>query len=376
MFISISFCAMDPNETGRKSIKPDEAHEADQVEPVNYKRYAISLMRDILIAVIVMSIIIGSLWLYTGNWPPMVVIESSSMMHGGDSHIDTIDTGDLVLVKDISDRDNIKTYVEGKQSNYKTYGSYGDVIIFRKNGQDDTPVIHRVVVWIEYNESGHHTLNNNNNRIVKNGSFDIPSLGKYNEPVIYIPNYYPNNINLTINLDQILNNFDRLGLKPHSGFLTKGDNNNGIDQSSSLKDAKGRPVEPVKIDWVVGKAEGELPWFGLIKLYVGGETSQPDKTPPPTSVKMLILCITLIVVIPIILDMLFSHLSKRKEEEQDDEHEKEGPGVVRQNGMIQQDKYSQKYKPGRPRGPPDKSSPGVNDGSKYITKDDLLRKIK
>jgi len=33
------------------------------------------------------------LYLFSGVWPPMVVIESSSMMHGEDSQVGVIDTG-------------------------------------------------------------------------------------------------------------------------------------------------------------------------------------------------------------------------------------------------------------------------------------------
>ena len=45
----------------------------------------------------------------------------------------------------------------------------------------------------------------------------------------------------------------------HSGFITKGDNNPECDQAGGLS-------SPVKITWIIGKARGELPWFGLIKL--------------------------------------------------------------------------------------------------------------
>ena len=77
-----------------------------------------------------MFILIGSMWGYTQNWPPMVVVESESMMHAEDSEVGVIDTGDLVLVKKTSGRGDITTYIEGKKRDYKTYGEYGDVIIY------------------------------------------------------------------------------------------------------------------------------------------------------------------------------------------------------------------------------------------------------
>ena len=98
--------------------------------------------RELLSAVAVVLVVFLLAWGYTGNWPPMVVIESGSMEHDGNqlypepgfTHIGPIDTGDLVLVKS-AERDDIVTYLEGKQTGYKRYGDYGDVIIYYKNGR-------------------------------------------------------------------------------------------------------------------------------------------------------------------------------------------------------------------------------------------------
>ena len=98
-------------------------------------------VRELLSAVAVVLAVFLLAWGYTGNWPPMVVIESGSMEHDdnplypepGFTHIGAIDTGDLVLVKS-AERDDIVTYLEGKQTGYKRYGDYGDVIIYYKNG--------------------------------------------------------------------------------------------------------------------------------------------------------------------------------------------------------------------------------------------------
>jgi signal peptidase len=389
----------------------DEGEDADDTEKLDIKKYLIGLARDILIAIIVMAIIIGSLWGYTSNWPPMVVIESNSMMHDDDSSLGTIDTGDLVLVKRISRRSDITTYVQGVKTGYKTYGTYGDVIIFKKNGLDDTPVIHRAVVWVEYNASGFHYISNNGIQIKKEGSFDIPELGEkyYNIMELSIENYRPKHINLTIDFYKILKVFNNNGATPHSGFITKGDNNLIIDQDN-LPDSKKHIVEPIKVDWIVGKAEGELPWFGLIKLYVGGQTDDPDKRPPPTSVRMLILSIALIIIIPIILDLSFSYLGKRRKKRKEEEADKKiseemrlGPGhdLIRGGGPGKKGvKDTQGQPPSRdyrhPSQPPGKylGQPKKNDGkgigisddgaqdnsgtkqSKFTSKEELLKKIK
>lgn len=380
------------NDKLRDSKEDDEEDESEENGKPGIKKYLIGLARDILIAVIVMVIIIGGLWGYTGNWPPMVVIESSSMMHGDDSSVGTIDTGDLVLVKDIgNDRNNVKTYVQGKKTGYETYGSYGDVIIFRKNGISETPVIHRAVVWVEYNTSGHNIITVDKQPFSVR-SFDVPSMGKYNVTEVWIENFKPNGHNLSIKLGLILLNFQRNGREPHSGFITKGDNNKDIDQTSNLADSKGRPVEPVDPHWIVGKAEGELPWFGLIKLYIGGETSEPDKTPPPTSVRMLIVSIVLIIIIPIILDLTFSYISKRRKKRQEESDKEEGesdepgrppigtskfksqPPPKTEPGGKDVDKAGVPFKPQRelPKSPDSES----DSDSEFVSKDDLLKKIK
>ena len=375
-----------PQQAQNKPNHESEDESDDEARP-KLKQYLLSLARDIIIAVIVMAIVIGSLWGYTGNWPPMVVIESNSMMHGDDSNIGTIDTGDLVLVKSIDNRKDITTYAEGIKSGYKTYGTYGDVIIFRKNGLDDTPVIHRAVVWIVYNASGH----NNDGSLQNFGSFDIPSLGLYDTTKFWIEDYTPNHFNLTIDLTLILKNFKNVNQEPHGGFLTKGDNNDQIDQLSSLADLKTHPVEPIKSnsDWIVGKAEGELPWFGLIKLVIGGETKERGKTPPPSSVTWLIISIALIVIIPIILDISFSMIGKRMKKKKESEGEEEirkkpqdrQQGIQARSAEKREPAPSdwkrgymdiEKPKPHRDFGPgPDKPAP-----EQALTKDELLKKIK
>ena len=113
---------------------------------------ALGLLKDVVIAFVIVIIVMASLWAFSGGiWPPMVVVESESMMHGDDSQIGVIDTGDLTIVKKIHDRHDIITYVEGnpeykvqwtegsnpqdevsffgKSSPHRTYSDYGDVII-------------------------------------------------------------------------------------------------------------------------------------------------------------------------------------------------------------------------------------------------------
>ena len=59
--------------------------------------------------------IIGGIYVYSGVSPPFTVINSGSMQHSDESSIGTIDTGDMVIVKN-PDYQEITTYVEGSNA--------------------------------------------------------------------------------------------------------------------------------------------------------------------------------------------------------------------------------------------------------------------
>lgn len=236
----------------------------------NLERHLKSIGKDVLISLIILIFILGVLFVYSGRWPPLVVIESSSMSHGTgnppDSQIGVIDTGDIVIVKETGDED-ITTFVEGKANGHDTYGQYGDVLIYKSLGKEKTPIIHRPVVYLKY----------------ENGSFDVPALKKldYGEDwsleneespgdkkwenitgTLYLHKYGYADKDVKIDLQPLLK-------YEHSGYITMGDHNPRIDQNPS------DPIcpEPVRKDWVEGKARGELPWFGILKLTAIGKTS-------------------------------------------------------------------------------------------------------
>ena len=230
-------------------------------------------VKDVGIAVGSVIIVFLLTFAYSGNWPPMVVIESGSMEHDDNplypeprySHLGIIDTGDLVIVKQAEKKD-IVTYLGGKKTDYKKYGDYGDVIVYYKNGietykgQPVTPVIHRAMAWVEVVDK-------------ENGTYYIPE----------IDTYFYGKIELTeigLGGGASLNNLQ------NSGYITKGDStgNPHPDQLTHY-DITGASVQPVDPDWIVGMAKGELPWFGLIKLRV----TQPDNyyEAPPECRSML-----------------------------------------------------------------------------------------
>ena len=243
-----------------------------------------TIVHDVIVAVVVVMIIVVGIYGYTNTWPPVVVVESGSMQHDIDEgSLGVIDTGDIVMVKKVDSIDDITPWSVGKNKDYKTYGEYGDVIIYDKNGEGGTPVIHRAIVFIRHNETvgGVHY-------------FDVPEWNIFHERKI---EYQIEELNFEINYTPP---------RGHDGYLTKGDNvftNKKIDQESGISDVNGRVVEQVSIEWVIGVARGEVPWFGLIKLYL---TDNPGWDAAPDNSKTnLYGSLILLLGVPIILNVIY-----------------------------------------------------------------------
>ena len=66
----------------------------------------VSIVRDVVVALLAVFVILMILWGYTGQWfaAPMVAIESGSMEHPNSpfGRLGTIDAGDMVLVQKVS----------------------------------------------------------------------------------------------------------------------------------------------------------------------------------------------------------------------------------------------------------------------------------
>ena len=57
-----------------------------------------TMLREVAISIGMVVAILSGLWAYTGSWPPLVVVESNSMIHSEQGEVGSIDAGDLVLV--------------------------------------------------------------------------------------------------------------------------------------------------------------------------------------------------------------------------------------------------------------------------------------
>ncbi len=285
--------------------------------------------REALLAIGLVFLLLGSMWLATGMFPPMVVVESGSMKHNDEGSLGAIDPGDLILVMN-TDRINIITFAEASNEDnenygHKKHGMYGDVIIYQKNGGSDTPVIHRALLKAVAN----HTASPINNECLEGVfdelenicilTWDVPGTRLVNVEDISLTIDYscaPHG-NLTI---------DRWVPK-HEGYLTTGDNRvtNGctIDQlratnsdadddyirSRGLKDENGQPVTAVRDVWVVGVASSEIPWVGAIKLFFSGTSEFVS----PQTWNNLVTLIAAVVILPMIFDIFSSPRSEEEE---------------------------------------------------------------
>ncbi len=273
--------------SGKRSERPpSEDKKSEQPAEENEDDYdMMTLFRDVLISVAVILALFLALYFYTQKYPPLVVVESGSMAHGEESELGVIDQGDLVLIKKVDSPKDLTTWGQGKKDDYKTYSDYGDVIIYFKNGHtDDTPIIHRAIAYIKFNETAKDDEGNTQRY------FDVPEFDIYHVTVIHINIVQRGRpVSIVYKPEQ-----------PFDGYITKGDNNGNADQGpTGLNDNQGKDVQQVKIDWVDGVARGEIPWYGLIKLKLSG--NEHIEEAPSNSWTLLIVSISIFLSLPFVV---------------------------------------------------------------------------
>ncbi|MFC7176466.1 S26 family signal peptidase [Halosegnis marinus] len=99
------------------------------------------------------------LFAVSGVWPPMVAVESGSMEPN-------MQVGDLVFVMEegrfapgFADETGIVPYDVGAENDYRKFGAYGDVVIYRADNRSGTPIIHRARFWVEDGENWYDRAN-------------------------------------------------------------------------------------------------------------------------------------------------------------------------------------------------------------------------
>lgn len=218
------------------------------------------VLTDVLGGFLIVAILVGGLAAATGGvWPPVVVVESGSMMHPymetSYGRVGTIDVGDLVFIRALDGPESVVTFADGGELRY---GRPGMVIAYAQDGDhSNISIIHRAVAYVEVEHITTFDVRYHLHWV----DGEVRTFG--NEGIYFPPLGFHEDFGFTrVN-----------GYKPaYSGFLTKGDNpvtNPGADQAIGVS----RIVEPA---WIIGEVYGEVPWIGLGKLALQSGRTNPN----------------------------------------------------------------------------------------------------
>ncbi|TKX79300.1 S26 family signal peptidase [Halorubrum sp. SD626R] len=194
---------------------------------------ALMWIREILSSVAIVLAVGLLLFGVSGVWPPMVAVESGSMEPN-------MEVGDLVFVTEpgrlapdaADDETGVVTHDVGERVDYRTFGSYGSVVIYQPPGRTASPIIHRAMFHVEEGENWYDRADS-----AYHSAESCSDLR--NCPA------------------------------PHGGYITLGDNNGVYDQARGI-------AEPVKRDWVTGVARVRVPYLGYVRLVATGKAEPRD----------------------------------------------------------------------------------------------------
>ncbi len=176
------------------------------------------LIKDLVSTLIIVAVVVGVGIALTGTWPFMVAVESGSM----EPHLYP---GDVVILISPDRAGGIVTWEEGVKTGYKSFGNYGDVIVYKPNGYGK-PIIHRAIAYVHKGDR-------------------IPAL---------------------INGKLVLTN----EVAENDGYITQGDNiltNRIPDQLAPASlSPLGEKIKPVKKEWIIGVAKFRIPYIGYLRL--------------------------------------------------------------------------------------------------------------
>lgn len=292
-----------------------------------------TLVREIVLAAGMISLLVMAMWAHTGSMPPLVVVESNSMQHDKNGEVGTIDAGDLVLVHS-PDRNKIITYAEATDSDspdygYESLGMEGDVIIYQRNGEDDsTPIIHRALFKINVGETTSPEDGDCPEGVFWEGScvlsWSVPGSDQVNVAKINLlfdgnnTGEYPCR-GVAAQHGSVWFSVENF-TPSNPGYITLGDNNDCNDDQGVFEFAQGLSsihsgiIKPVEEDWVIGISGAEIPWLGTVKLMVSGGDSPGVSQVPGASFLFLILFIVSVLAIPMLIEPVLNRILRNSPE--------------------------------------------------------------
>jgi signal peptidase len=236
---------------------------------------AVVFSREILWVVAVVAGIALLLFLVSGTWPAVVTVESESM-------VPHMNVGDLVFVVSADRYGDLQTWEQAKETGYKKFGDYGDVLIYAPNGAQGSlipglgggvhPIIHRAISEVGestpvpvyyYFYQGMSSPSEYLPVTITGGEWvlgDGTVVARIEDGMIV-----PDRSNITPEQGYIVTSSQVAG---NAGYITKGDNNVRSDQGSYLNRNDIGVIQPVKPEWIVGKALFAIPLLGYIPLNI------------------------------------------------------------------------------------------------------------
>jgi signal peptidase len=231
--------------------------------------------REILWVVAVVAGIALFLFLVSGTWPAVVTVESESM-------VPHMNVGDLVFVVSAERYGELQTWESGKETGYIKFGDFGDVLIYEPNGASGSlipgigagthPIIHRAMTEIPgdavvpvyyYFYRGMGTPSSYLPVTIVDDEWTLADgtiVARIQNGIIV-----PDQGNITPEQGYIV---PSSMVAEESGYITKGDNNVRSDQGSYLNRNDIGILQPVRPDWIVGKALFAIPLLGYIPLNI------------------------------------------------------------------------------------------------------------
>ena len=293
-----------------------------------------TLVRELILAAGMITLLVLAMWAHTGSMPPLVVVESNSMQHDSDGELGTIDAGDLILVHSPEDN-RIITFAEATDSKseyygYESLGMEGDVIIYERNGESDsTPIIHRALFEISIGESvPAENQDDCEGGVFWNGlcitSWSVPGSDQVNVKEINLVFDGANTGKYACGGVAAQHGSEWFSVENYSpmnpGYITLGDNNDCNDDQGVFEFAQGLSsihsgmIRPVQEDWVIGISGAEIPWLGTVKLMVSGGDSPGVSQVPGLSFVFLIAFVVIVLAAPAVIEPMVNRILRNSPE--------------------------------------------------------------